>query len=78
MKTLVLHSLETSAAKKLALELGGEIEVRKSHFRIHTKKDFDIENFRLSNNFDLNIFDNNFDVICICKIKFMENKLGNR
>ena len=61
MKTLVLHSLETSAAKKLALELRGEIEVRKSHFRIHTKKDFDIENFRFSNNFDLNIFDNNFD-----------------
>ena len=61
MKTLVLHSLETSAAKKLALELRGEIEVRKSHFRIHTKKDFDIENFRPSNNFDLNIFDNNFD-----------------
>ena len=44
MKTLIFHSLETLSAKKLALELGGEVELRKNHYRIHTKKDFDIEN----------------------------------
>ena len=42
MKTLIFHSLETSSAKKLALDLGGEVELRKNHYRIHTKKDFDI------------------------------------
>ena len=61
MKTLIFHSLETSSAKKLALDLGGEVELRKNHYRIHTKKDFDIENYRLSSDVDLNIFDNNFD-----------------
>ena len=61
MKTLIFHSLETLSAKKLALDLGGEVELRKNHYRIHTKKDFDIENHRLSSDVDLNIFDNNFD-----------------
>ena len=61
MKTLIFHSLETSSAKKLALDLGGEVELRKNHYRIHTKKDFDIKNYRLSSDVDLNIFDNNFD-----------------
>ena len=61
MKTLIFHSLETSSAKKLALDLCGEAELRKNHYRIHTKKDFDIENYRLSNAIDLNIFDDNFD-----------------
>ena len=61
MKTLIFHSLETSSAKKLALELSGEVELRKNHYRIHTKKDFDIENYRLSSDVDLNIFDNNFN-----------------
>jgi len=61
MKTLIFHSLETSSAKKLALDLSGEVELRKNHYRIHTKKDFDIENYRLSSDIDLNIFDSNFD-----------------
>ena len=61
MKTLILHSLETLAAKQLALALNGEVEFKKSHLRIHTKKDFDIESYRLSCKLDLNIFDNNFD-----------------
>ena len=61
MKTLIFHSLKASAVKKLALKLSGEIELRKNHYRIHTKKNFDIENYRLLNNVDLNIFDNNFD-----------------
>ena len=42
MKTLIFHSLETLSAKKLALEIGGEVELKKNHYRIHTKKDFDI------------------------------------
>ena len=47
MKTLIFHSLETSSAKKLALDLGGEVELRKNHYRIHTKKDLikSIEDF---------------------------------
>jgi phosphoserine phosphatase len=61
MKTLIFHSLETLSAKKLALDLSGEVELRKNHYRIHTKKDFDIESYRLSSDIDLNIFDNNFD-----------------
>ncbi len=61
MKTLIFHSLETSTVEKLALELRGEIELRKNHYRIHTNKNFDIENYRLVNNIDLNIFDTNFD-----------------
>ena len=61
MRTLIFHSLKASAAKKLALKLSGEIELRKNHYRIHTEKNFDIENFRLLNNVDLNVFDNNFD-----------------
>ena len=67
MKTLIFHSLETSSAKKLALDLGGEVELRKNHYRIHTKKDFDIENYRLFSDFDLNIFDNNFDYQNYCQ-----------
>ena len=61
MKTLIFHSLETASAKKVALNLNGEIELRKNHYRIHTKKNFDIDNYRLLSDVDLNIFDNNFD-----------------
>ena len=50
MKTLIFHSLETLSAKKLALDLSGEVELRKNHYRIHTKKDFDIENYRRGRN----------------------------
>ena len=57
MKTLIFHSLETLSAKKLALELGGEVELRKNHYRIHTKNDFDIESYRLSSDIDLNIIE---------------------
>ena len=61
MKTLLIHNLETATAEKIALELNGEIEYKKSHFRIHTKKSFDMKSYRLLCDFDLNIFDNNFD-----------------
>ena len=61
MKTLLIHNLETATAEKIALELNGEIEYKKSHFRIHTKKSFDMKSYRLLCDFDLNIFDNSFD-----------------
>ena len=62
MKTLLIHNLETATAEKIALELNGEIEYKKSHFRIHTKKSFDIKSYRCISTFE---DQQNF---CICQL----------
>ena len=60
-RTLIVHSHKQEIAKKIAQEIQGEIEKNKSHFRIHTKTNFDINNIRHRNSVDLNIFDYSFD-----------------
>ena len=60
-RTLIVHSHEQEIAKKIAQEIQGEIEKNKSHFRVHTKTNFDINNLRHRNSVDLNIFDYSFD-----------------
>ena len=61
MKTILLHSSKIKSAKNLAMSVNGEIESKKNHYRIHTKKNFDIDNLRASNIEDLNVFDYDFD-----------------
>jgi hypothetical protein len=46
IQTLIVHDHNIETAKKLALNLNGELEARKSHFRVHTKSKFEIENLR--------------------------------
>ena len=61
IQTLIVHDHNIETAKKLALNLNGELEARKSHFRVHTKSKFEIENLRSNHRVDLNIFDQGFD-----------------
>ena len=61
IQTLIVHDHNIETAKKLALNLNGELEARKSHFRVHTKSKFEIENLRSHHSVDLNIFDQGFD-----------------
>ena len=60
-KTLIIHSNEQKITEKLALILKGEIETKKNHFRIHTRRDFDINYLRVTHNVDLNILNHDFD-----------------
>ena len=61
MQTLIVHGHNIETAKKVALDINGELEARKSHFRVHTKSNFEIENLRSHHSVDLNIFDQGFD-----------------
>ena len=60
-QTLIVHGNDLKTAEKIALNLTGELESRKNHFRVHTKINFEIENLRSNNIVDLNIFDRSFD-----------------
>ena len=60
-QTLIVHGDDLNTAEKVALNLTGELESRKDHFRIHTKIKFEIENLRSNNIVDINIFDRSFD-----------------
>ena len=61
IQTLIVHDHNIETAKKVALTINGELEARKSHFRVHTKSNFEIENLRSHHSVDLNIFDQGFD-----------------
>ena len=61
IQTLIVHDHNIKTAKKVALNINGELEARKSHFRVHTKSNFEIENLRSNHGVDLNIFDQGFD-----------------
>ena len=60
-QTLIVHGDDLKTAEKIALNLTGELESRKNHFRVHTKINFEIENLRSNNIVDINIFDRSFD-----------------
>ena len=60
-QTLIVHGNNLKTAEKIALNLKGELESRKKHFRVHTKINFEIENLRAMNIEDINIFDRSFD-----------------
>ena len=60
-QTLIVHGNDLKTAEKIALNLKGELESRKKHFRVHTKINFEIENLRAMNIEDINIFDRSFD-----------------
>jgi phosphoserine phosphatase len=61
IQTLIVHEHNIETAKKVALNINGELEARKSHYRVHTKSNFEIENLRSHHSVDLNIFDQGFD-----------------
>ena len=61
IQTLIVHEHNIETAKKIALHINGELEARKSHYRVHTKSNFEIENLRSHHSVDLNIFDQGFD-----------------
>ena len=61
IQTLIVHNHSIETAKKVALNINGELEARKSHFRVHTKSNFEIENLRSHHSVDLNIFNQGFD-----------------
>lgn len=61
IQTLIVHDHNIETAKKVALHINGELEARKSHYRVHTKSNFEIENLRSHHSVDLNIFDQGFD-----------------
>ena len=61
IQTLIVHDHNIETAKKVALDINGELEARKSHYRVHTKSNFEIENLRSHHSVDLNIFDQGFD-----------------
>ena len=61
IQTLIVHDNNIETAKKVALNINGELEARKSHYRVHTKSNFEIENLRSHHSVDLNIFDQGFD-----------------
>ena len=61
IQTLIVHDHNIETAKKVALNINGELEARKSHYRVHTKSNFEIENLRSHHSVDLNIFDQGFD-----------------
>ena len=60
-QTLIFHGDDLKTAEKIALNITGELESRKKHFRVHTKINFEIENLRAMNIEDINIFDRSFD-----------------
>ena len=55
-QTLIVHGHDLKTAEKIALNLTGELESRKNHFRVHTKINFEIENLRSNNIVDINFF----------------------
>ena len=61
IQTLIVHDHNIETAKKVALNVNGELEARKSHYRVHTKSNFEIENLRSHHSVDLNIFDQRFN-----------------
>jgi phosphoserine phosphatase len=61
IQTLIVHDQNIKTAKKVALHINGELEARKSHYRVHTKSNFEIENLRSHHSVDLNIFNQGFD-----------------
>jgi phosphoserine phosphatase len=61
IQTLIVHEHNIETAKKVAFNINGELEARNSHFRVHTKSNFEIENLRSHHSVDLNIFDQGFD-----------------
>ena len=60
-QTLIVHGDDHKTAEKIALNLTGELESRKNHFRVHTTINFEIENLRSNHIVDINIFDRSFD-----------------
>jgi len=61
MNTYILHSQNLILAEKLTNELQGELEERKSHFRIHTNLSVDLKKFRDLYGVDINILSKTFD-----------------
>ncbi|MDC0983758.1 phosphoserine phosphatase SerB [Candidatus Thioglobus sp.] len=60
-QSLIVHSDDLKTAEKIALNVKGELESRKNHFRVHSRIDFEIENLRSNNIVDINIFDHGFN-----------------
>ncbi len=73
-QTVIVHDHNLETAEKVAINISGEIESRKNHFRVHTKSNFEIENLRSHNSVDLNIFDQGFDYD---KIKLMVSDMDS-
>ena len=61
MKTLIMHSQDLVMAEELSLILEGELEQRKSHFRIHTNNNISINQLRLTHKIDLNLLNKEFN-----------------
>ena len=61
IQTLIVHDYNIETVKKVAIDINGELEARKSHYRVHTKSNFEIENLRSHHSVDLNIFDQRFN-----------------
>ena len=60
-QTLIVHGDDLKTAEKIAINIMGELETRKNHFRVHTKINFEIENLRSNNIVDINIFNRGFN-----------------
>ena len=61
MNTFILHSQNSTLAQRLTNELQGELEERKSHFRIHTNLSADLEQLRELYEVDINLLSKTFD-----------------
>ena len=61
MNTFILHSKDLTLAQRLANELQGELEERKSHFRIHTNLSSDLEQLRELYGVDINLLSKTFN-----------------
>jgi len=61
MNTYILHSQNSILAQRLSNELQGELEERKSHFRIHTNLSADLEQLRELYEVDINLLSKTFD-----------------
>jgi len=61
MNTFVLHSKDLTLAQRLATELQGELEERKSHFRVHTNLSADLEQLRELYGVDINLLSKTFN-----------------
>jgi len=61
MNTYILHSQNSILAQRLTNELQGELEERKSHFRIHTNLSADLEQLRELYEVDINLLSKTFD-----------------
>ncbi len=60
-QTLIVHGHDLKTAEKIAINIMGELETRKNHFRVHTRINFEIENLRSNNIVDINIINHSFN-----------------